>query len=186
MIGKDESNEEVIFKVNDRRKFNSDGSLREGVEIAPEKPKEEAEPEAPKAEAASEISQTEEPAEPENIEQTESFGEMDELPGADDPASFVNFLSTLATNAAAALGAMPHPVTGQRSLDLETGKYWVDVLAMLKEKTKNNLHPKEQELFDGILGDLRMQYVQMMRLAEEKLKQQAAQKFSASDILGKK
>ncbi|MDQ3799444.1 MAG: DUF1844 domain-containing protein, partial [Acidobacteriota bacterium] len=87
---------------------------------------------------------------------------------------------------AAALGAMPHPVTGQRSLDLETGKYWVDVLAMLKEKTKNNLHPKEQELFDGILGDLRMQYVQMMRLAEEKLKQQAAQKFSANDILGRK
>ncbi|HEX9962622.1 MAG TPA: DUF1844 domain-containing protein [Pyrinomonadaceae bacterium] len=186
MIGKDESNEEVIFKVNDRRKFNSDGSLREGVEIAPEKPKEEARAEAPKAETVSEISQKEEPPEFENIEDTESAGEMDDLPGADDPASFVNFLSTLATNAAAALGAMPHPVTGQRSRDLDTGKYWVDVLAMLKEKTKNNLHPKEQELFDGILGDLRMQYVQMMRLAEEKLKQQAAQKFSASDILGKK
>jgi hypothetical protein len=50
------------------------------------------------------------------------------IPGAEDPASFVNFLSTLATNAAAALGAMPHPATGQRSLDLETGKYWLDVL----------------------------------------------------------
>jgi hypothetical protein len=186
MIGKDESNEEVVFKVNDRRKFNADGSLREGFEIAPEQPKEEVKAEAPKAETVAEISPKEEPAEFENLEEAESAGEMDDLPGADDPASFVNFLSTLATNAAAALGAMPHPVTGQRSLDLETGKYWVDVLAMLKEKTKNNLHPKEQELFDGILGDLRMQYVQMMRLAEEKLKQQAAQKFSASDILGKK
>jgi hypothetical protein len=186
MIGKDESNEEVVFKVNDRRKFNADGSLREGVEIAPEKPKEEARTEAPKAETAAETPQPEDAAGFENVEETGAGGEMDELPGADDPASFVNFLSTLATNAAAALGAMPHPVTGQRSLDLETGKYWVDVLAMLKEKTKNNLHPKEQELFDGILGDLRMQYVQMMRLAEEKLKQQAAQKFSASDILGKK
>ncbi len=203
MIGKDESNEEVVFKVNDRRKFNPDGSLREGVEITPEKPKEEAEATiaaatttaAPQTETANEIS-----PEAEDATGFESFGaaetgssgggmsdeELDELPGADDPASFVNFLSTLATNAAAALGAMPHPVTGQRSLDLETGKYWVDVLAMLKEKTKNNLHPKEQELFDGILGDLRMQYVQMMRLAEEKLKQQAAQKFSASDILGRK
>jgi hypothetical protein len=59
-------------------------------------------------------------------------------------------------------------------------------MAMLKEKTRNNLHPTEQKLFDGILSDLRMQYVQIQRVAEEKLKQQAAQKFSASDILGKK
>jgi hypothetical protein len=186
MIGKDESNEEVIFKVNDRRKFNADGSLREGVELAPEKPKEEVKPEAAKAETASEAAPPpEETAEFGNVEDAEANGE-EGYPGADDPASFVNFLSTLATNAATALGAMPHPVTGQRGLDLETGKYWIDVLAMLKEKTENNLHPKEQELFDGILGDLRMQYVQMMRLTEEKLKQQAAQKFSASDILGKK
>jgi hypothetical protein len=63
----------------------------------------------------------------------------DDIPGADDPASFVNFLSTLATNAAASLGAVPHPATGQRSLDLDTGKYWLDVLAMLREKTSGNL-----------------------------------------------
>src|SRR5689334_23261694 len=109
-----------------------------------------------------------------------------EIPGADDPASFVNFLSTLATNAAAALGAMPHPVTGQRTLDLDTGKYWLDVLGMLREKTKGNLHPQESRLLEGLLGDLRMQYVQLVRATEERLKQQAAQKFSASDILGKK
>ena len=36
------------------------------------------------------------------------------------------------------------------------------------------------------LGDLRMQYVQLVRATEERLKQQAAQKFSASDIVGKK
>ena len=81
---------------------------------------------------------------------------------------------------------MPHPATGQRTLDLETGKYWIDVLVMLKEKTKGNLHPKEEELFTGLLSDLKMQYVQVSRMAEEKLKQQAAQKFSANDILGKR
>ena len=84
----------------------------------------------------------------------------------------------MATNAAAALGAMPHPATGQRSLDLETGKFWLDVLAMLKEKTKGNLHPQEDRLLEGLLGDLRMQYVQLVRATEEKLKQDAAQKFS--------
>src|SRR5689334_24713309 len=92
-----------------------------------------------------------------------------EIPGADDPASFVNFLSTLATNAAAALGAMPHPVTGQRTVDLDSGKYWIEVLSMLKDKTSGNLHYKEAELLNGILSDLKMQFVQINRMAEEKL-----------------
>jgi hypothetical protein len=57
---------------------------------------------------------------------------------------------------------------------------------MLKTKTKGNLHAQESQLLEGVLTDLRMQYVQLVRATEEKLKAQAAQKFSASDILGKK
>lgn len=184
MIGREDktSEEQPELIITDRRKFNVDGSLREGVELAPEKPKAEPPPAqtqttAPAAPAESEATA---PAEDEQM-----FDETD-IPGADDPASFVNFLTTLASQAAAALGAMPHPATGQRTVDLETGKYWIEVLGMLKEKTKNNLHPKEAELFDGLLSDLRMQFVQISRMAEERLKQQAAQKFSAQDILGKK
>jgi Domain of unknown function (DUF1844) len=181
--------EQPEIKVTDRRKFNLDGSVREGVILESEKPKVETpvyEPapetvetfaNAPVAEAIDTTPQ---------FDETEDLGGEEEIPGAEDPASFVNFLSTLATNAAASLGAMPHPVTGQRSLDLDTGKYWLDVLAMLSEKTKGNLHPQESRLLEGLLGDLRMQYVQLVRMTEEKLKAQAAQKFSASDILGKK
>lgn len=195
MIGKDDGNEEVILKVNDRRKFNPDGSLREGVELAPEKPKAEAaKTETPIYEPDEETVETYDNAPvSEKIETTPQLDEADldadeeeDFPGAEDPASFVNFLSTLATNAAAALGAMPNPATGQRSLDLETGKYWLDVLGMLKEKTNGNLHPQEARLLEGLLGDLRMQYVQLVRATEDRLKQQAAQKFSGNDILGKK
>ena len=181
MIGKDESNEEVVLKVNDRRKFNLDGSLREGVEIKREEPKEEKAVETPRAEEKP----LQSGGEQHEVHQAPEKDE-DEIPGAEDPASFVNFLSQLATNAAAALGAMPHPVTGQRSVDLDTGKYWLDVLGMLKEKTKGNLHPQESRLLEGLLADLRMQYVQLVRITEEKLKAQAAQKFSGKDILGKK
>ena len=179
--------EQPIIKVNDRRKFNLDGSIREGVEIEPEKPKAETVVPQPTAEKTAEPQETAPEAEDIHATpQTEEFDETEEIPGAEDPASFVNFLSTLATNAAASLGAMPHPVTGQRSLDLDTGKYWLDILAMLSEKTKGNLHPQESRLLEGLLGDLRMQYVQLVRATEERLKAQAAQKFSASDILGKK
>ncbi len=185
MIGRDDQNEEEpVLKVMDKRKFNPDGSVRDGVTIEAEKPKP---PAAPVGEAQTETAQTIENTQFDEENEGQNFGDDgDEIPGADDPASFVNFLSTLASQAAAALGAIPHPATGQRTLDLETGKYWLEVMAMLKEKTQNNLHPTEQKLFDGILSDLRMQYVQIQRVAEEKLKQQAAQKFSASDILGKK
>lgn len=181
MIGKDENQEEVTFKVADRRKFNPDGSVKEGVTLdaAPlpkveEKPAEESAA-APVSDKAAD-----------STDDADMDGAASDIPGADDPASFVNFLSTLATNAAAALGAVPHPATGKRALDLETGKYWLDVLGMLKEKTTGNLHPEEARLLDVLLGDLRMQYVHLIRATEEKLKAQAAQKFSGADILGKK
>ncbi|MDM7922311.1 MAG: DUF1844 domain-containing protein [Pyrinomonadaceae bacterium] len=186
MIGHDENQEEVTYKVTDRRKFNPDGSLKEGVELEAKPAEPVAEP--PKAEPAT----TREPAEPvaAAAEPAEFPGEdeaaEDELAGAEDPASFVNFLSTLATNAAAALGAIAHPATGQRTLDLDTGKYWLDVLAMLRDKTKGNLGTQEARILDSLLADLRMQYVTMVRATEEKLKAQAAKKFSGDDILGKR
>jgi hypothetical protein len=185
MIGREDNQEEVTYKVADRRKFNPDGSLKEGVTLDEPKPAEKpaaAEAPVPKAPVSEAPKVTTEQQQP------EAYGLEDEsdIPGADDPASFVNFLSTLATNAAAALGAVPHPATGQRSLDLDTGKYWLDVLGMLREKTNGNLHDKEKQLLEGLLADLRMQYVTMVRATEEKLKQQAAKKFSAADILGKK
>jgi hypothetical protein len=189
MIGREDETEEVTFKVADRRKFNADGSVREGVVLEEPKPEPKAEPTA--AEPAKEVPAAEktgtlESPESDDLSMPAEESDEDDIPGADDPASFVNFLSTLATNAAAALGAVPHPATGQRSLDLDTGKYWLDVLGMIKDKTNGNLHPQEARLLDGLLADLRMQYVTMVRATEEKLKANAAKKFSGADILGKK
>ncbi len=184
MIGHDEDHEEVSFKVTDRRKFNADGSVKDGVVIEPSKAEESPAEATATPEAAGEV--PEEAVPPNAADDSDSYANDDDIPGAEDPASFVNFLSTLATNAAASLGAMPHPATGKRSVDLETGKYWLDVLAMITEKTKGNLHVKESRLLEGILADLRMQYVTMVRATEEKLKAQAAKQFSDADILGKK
>jgi hypothetical protein len=183
MIGRDDQGEEVSYKVADRRKFNADGTLREGVVL--DEPKPAATPEIPKSEESPAPEPEAAGASPE-LEGDVDQDQIEDVPGADDPASFVNFLSTLATNAAASLGAVPHPATGQRSLDLDTGKYWLDILGMLKEKTKGNLHSQENRLLDMLLADLRMQYVTVVRATEEKLKAQAAQKFSSADILGKK
>jgi len=181
MIGRDDNGEEVSYKVADRRKFNPDGSVREGVVLDEPRPEKDI-----KAEPPPEVATKAPVAEAVEADEHGEHEDAEDVPGADDPASFVNFLSTLATNAAASLGAVPHPATGQRSLDLETGKYWLDVLAMIKEKTEGNLHPQEARLLDGVLADLRMQYVTVVRVTEDKLKAQAAKKFSNADILGKK
>lgn len=170
--------EQSSLKVKDRRKFNLDGSIREGYveEKAEEAPKPapppQREPAAPSSETA--------PASPEAADATE------EIPGADDPTSFVNFLSTLATNAAVSLGMMAHPSTGKPQPDLDGAKYWIDILSMLRDKTKGNLHPQEAKLLEGLIADFRMQYVELMRAYEAKLKQQAAGKIGLNDLLGKK
>jgi|SRR2546423_8501385 len=105
-----------------------------------------------------------------------------EIPGADDPASFINFLMSIASNAAASLGMMEHPVTGERGVDLQLAKHWIDVLGMLQEKTRGNLAPQEQQIFEGLLSDLRMQYVSLTSTAPPIQKRG----FTGRDIIGGK
>jgi hypothetical protein len=104
------------------------------------------------------------------------------IPGADDPASFINFLMSIASNAAASLGMMEHPVTGERGVDLQLAKHWIDVLGMLQEKTRGNLATQEQQIFEGLLSDLRMQYVSLTNTAPPTQRRG----FTGRDIIGGK
>jgi hypothetical protein len=73
---------------------------------------------------------------------------------------------------------MEHPVTHQREVDVELGKHWIDVLGMLQKKTAGNLNPKERQMLEGLLSDLRMQYVSLVNATPR------TQRFSGSDITG--
>lgn len=118
---------------------------------------------------------------PEERTPEDAYAEED-LPGADDPASFINFLMSIASNAASALGMMEHPVTGQRKVDLQLGKHWIDVLGMLQQKTRGNLAAQEQQIFEGLLADLRMQYVSLTKAAPPT----SSRGFTGRDIIGGK
>lgn len=75
------------------------------------------------------------------------------------PASFMVLMSTLATQAMAAMGLIPDPMTGQPSVNLEMAKHFIDLLGMLQEKTQGNLTEEEaNHLRDG-LHQLRMIFV---------------------------
>ena len=186
--------EQTSYKVTDRRLFNADGTPRdvpenERPEPTPAKPEvasvaASSVPE-PSANAAAGATQpVVEPSAPPpaaseaTSAQADMEGEGVDLPGADDPASFASFLMSIASNAASSLGMMEHPVTHKREVDLELGKHWIDVLGMLEQKTRGNLMPQEQEVLEGLLADLRMQFVSLTNAKPK------ARTFSSQDITG--
>lgn len=182
------SEEQPTFKVVDRRPFNPDGTPRE---LSPEEKEAQqlAEARAAATEARIETPPAAKPPQPEPPRATEA-GETRRAPRAearptgdplDDPASFISLVMSLASNAAAALGMMPHPVTGETGVDLKTAKHWIDVLGMLEKKTAGNLDPQEDQMVEGLLADLRMQYVSFSGSPTP-----TPAKFSASDITGGK
>jgi hypothetical protein len=170
------------FKVTDRRLFNADGSPRDvPADEKPEEPKVAATTEPAAAAAVAPAPQPEQPEQPEpstaTPEDEEEFSAED-LADARDPASFVSFLMSIASNAASALGMMEHPVTHAREVDIELGKHWIDVLGMLEKKTAGNLTPQETRMLGGLLSDLRMQYVSLVNSPQQ------ARGFTGSDITG--
>ena len=180
------SDEQPNFKVTDRRLFNADGSPRDlPPEERPEPKPEPVEPVTAKAATAAAGAQTQAAAEPPPSpaetaapeEAEEEFTE-EELADARDPAGFLSFIMSIASNAASALGMMEHPVTHQREVDVELGKHWIDVLGMLQKKTAGNLSAKEKQMLEGLLADLRMQYVSLINATPR------TQRFSGSDITG--
>ena len=172
--------EQPTFKVTDRRLFNADGSPRD---LPPEEKPEPTVAVAAEAAAAAQPAQTQPEPEPAATAETpaepdeEEFTEAD-LEDARDPASFVAFIMSIASNAASALGMMEHPVTHQREVDVELGKHWIDILGMLQKKTSNNVTPQEKRMLEGLLADLRMQYVSLVNSPQQ------PRKFSGSDITG--
>jgi hypothetical protein len=181
------SEDQPNFKVTDRRLFNADGSPRDVP--AEEKPKEPPkEQQATKAAAPEPVtapppqqqsqSEPEPPPPPPSMSEEEHELTEEELAEAQDPASFISFVMSIASNAASALGMMEHPVTHQREVDLELGKHWIDVLGMLQKKTSGNLSLQERNMLEGLLSDLRMQYVSLMNAPQK------ARTFTGRDITG--
>lgn len=58
-----------------------------------------------------------------------------------------------------ALGEVENPATKKTDADLTHAKFVVDMLAILQEKTKNNLTKDEDAMLEAILYDLRMKFV---------------------------
>jgi hypothetical protein len=56
-------------------------------------------------------------------------------------------------------GGVPGVADGQFEINLAAARETIDLLSLLKEKTKGNLSPEEEKLTEEILSSLRMTYV---------------------------
>ena len=95
----------------------------------------------------------------EKAEQSVAAAENDEQEFQMPPASFSLLVTMLSTQAMMALGQMPHPVTGKSEVSKPEAKHFIDLLAMLEEKTQGNLSGEETAMLSNMLHQLRMAFV---------------------------
>ena len=85
----------------------------------------------------------------------ESVHQEDSLP----EVNFVGFLLSLSTSVLIQLGVIEDPISKKANKNLPLAKQTIDLIGLLKDKTKGNLTPEEEKMTEQILYDLRMWYV---------------------------
>ncbi len=75
-------------------------------------------------------------------------------------ASFSLIVMSLASSAAMSMGLTPNP-DNKIEIDKNIARFNIDLLTVLKDKTKNNLTSEEQGLIDHIVQDLQAKFIQL-------------------------
>jgi hypothetical protein len=171
-----EPKQEETFKVVDRRLFTEDGELRKDVAEQQER-EQEAAKKAPSAGAPA--GQQRKPA--------NAHGQSANPPAAPGTAetdadsiqpsrNFQILVDFLTRNAAATLGGMADPRTGQAYLDLEGAREIIDMLDALREKTQGNLAKADEDLLIEVIGSLKLTFMEVSKAAAEAMNKKAKAK----------
>ena len=73
---------------------------------------------------------------------------------------FSTFVFSLGSAALINLGIAPNPLNNKTEKNMVEAKQNIDLLAILKDKTKGNLTPDEEKLMNNLLHSLRMHYIE--------------------------
>ncbi|HHS48268.1 MAG TPA: DUF1844 domain-containing protein [Desulfurella acetivorans] len=71
---------------------------------------------------------------------------------------FEEFILSIAGGAYVQLGIVEDPFDNTKKMDLEMAKASIELIEMLKEKTKNNLTKEEEDLLQSVISDLNEKY----------------------------
>ncbi len=87
-------------------------------------------------------------------------GETFVLERAGKAIDFTTVLLGFASSALIHMGVQPHPDSGSVTRDAALAREVLDLLALLREKTRGNLTVEEERFFDSLLTDLRLKFVE--------------------------
>lgn len=79
------------------------------------------------------------------------------LPGG----SFTLFVQKLAYQTLMMLGVVENPITKRKEANLPHAQTVIDDLMMLREKTRGNLSPEEEQQLTQVVGELQRHFVQL-------------------------
>lgn len=81
--------------------------------------------------------------------------------GAEDLPSldFSTFILSLSSSVLMNLGVVENPMTKKREKEPAVAKQTIDLIALLKEKTRGNLTENEAKLLEDVLHELKLWYV---------------------------
>jgi hypothetical protein len=168
-----ESKQDESFKVVDRRLFTPEGEFRKDVAEQQDREREA----APVLAGAKPAAVPSAPGTgPLSAKEPAPTAIAPETPAADAPkrsGAFENLIRSLGQNAAMLLGGYADPRTGQPVFDLEGAREMIDMLDVLREKTRGNLAPEEDTLLLDVLGNLKLAFMEMAKAAAKQEKAQS-------------
>ena len=130
-----EEQEEGKLKISDKRRFDESGDKRAETDSVSD--------EAQGVMVDEPVAETQEP-----------------LGGGVPPEiNFGSFIVSLATQAMIQLGDMKAPEGVEVPVDPLAARQTIDIIEMLKNKTKGNLEEQEESLIEEILHNLRMSFL---------------------------
>lgn len=153
-----EKKDNADFKVEDRRRFAADGTERRSAEAEA----------APSASSSSSASEGPAPKDDDSAASSQSHTKSTKDPSSSassagsKPSSLpkIDFSTLLFSLYHAALVHLGEVEEEEAQANLPMAKQSIDLLDVLKQKTKNNLTKEEEVLLDGFLFELRMQFLQ--------------------------
>ena len=147
MEGEEKEKEGEGFIVRDKRHF-----FQQEEERSPDQEEKGKKPEADEARLREEEPKKEDKPKEEKKEEVKEGIPLPEV-------TFSNFVFSLSTQALIQLGEIQDPESKEPKKSLPLAKQTIDLIGMLREKTKGNLTKDEETLINNALYDLRMRYV---------------------------
>lgn len=146
------------LKVTDKRIFTSEGEIREEFKqtVQPAEPQAAKPAEAPRAAPEPPPVERRQEQKPGSEDRRRTMADR----AANPNSPFTNFIEPLIAQAYMSLGMLRNPYQPQAKIDVAAARQMIEILTLLKDKTKGNLDPDEEDFLETHLGELKLAFVQ--------------------------